>query len=192
MKKICWWWGTDALTLVKNPPGNKIWHLKLILYRLKWKLYQRLFDEHWVVHKRLEKYLREFGVKTKIIIKPMPAVYGKFDKKKHQGFNVLYYCPAKPVNLGGMKYIHWVYGYDIFLELQKRFKEVNYVHVSGGRDMSKIYPIIDFYIRPNRHDGMPRIVLECRRNKIPYYWSAKNPNVDKIINQIKCLKINSY
>jgi len=192
MKKICWWMGTDALTLIKNPPGNKIWHCKLFFYRIKWRILIRFFDEHWVVEKHLGKYLKKYGVKN-IKVKYDDPLYGKVEKKKHDGFNILYYCPIKAVNLGGMKYIHWVYGYDIFLELQKRLKGVNYIHVKGGTDMNKIYPIIDLYIRPNRHDGMPRIILECIKNNIPFYWSKNwKPDINEIINQIKCLKDSSY
>jgi len=95
MKKICWWMGTDALTLIKNPPGNKIWHCKLFFYRIKWRILIRFFDEHWVVEKHLGKYLKKYGVKN-IKVKYDDPLYGKVEKKKHDGFNIclLYTSPS--------------------------------------------------------------------------------------------------
>ena len=62
MKLIIHWWGTDALTLVENPPTDTIlWYFKLIAYRWKWKILHRLFDEHWVVYERLRQHLLDFG-----------------------------------------------------------------------------------------------------------------------------------
>ena len=167
MKKICWWTGTDALTLIKNPPGNKIWHIKLIFYRIKWKIIKNFFDEHWVNHLRLIRYLNKFGVDVSKIKETdllYPVNYGK---EKHKGFNILYYCPSRPANLGGIKFLHWIYGYDIYLKLKEHFKNLNFIRVTGKDDMSKIYPIIDLYIRPTRHDGLPRISRECKVNNIP-------------------------
>ena len=176
MRIIIHWMGTDALTLITNPPGRLVWHLKLILYRLKWKLLHRAVHEHWVVHVRLKKYLMNFGVpKHKIKKRIMPPIC-VFERKPHEGFNVLYYCPTKPPGIMGMKYMHWVYGYDVYLKVKHSFKaneDINFIHVGGGEtieEMERIWEITDFYLRPNRHDGMPRMVLEARREKIPYYW----------------------
>ena len=47
------------------------------------------------------------------------------------------------------------------------------------------YPFVDFYLRPNRHDGPSRIRMECDINDIPYYWTQKNPNKEDAINSIK-------
>ena len=185
MKKICWWMGTDALTLVKNPPGNRIWHLKLIFYRLKWRILMRFFDEHWVTEKHLGEYLKKYRVKE-VKIKHDEYKYGKMKKKKHTGFNILYYCPTKPVNLGGMKYIHWLYGYDVFLELEKNLTGFNFIHISGDSDMSKVYPLTDIYIRPNRHDGYARMIDECEANNIPVIKSENfKPDIKYFINEIK-------
>lgn len=171
MKKICWWTGTDSLTLIKNPPGNKIWHIKLIFYRIKWKILKNFFDETWVNHPRLINYLNKFGIKVNKIKETelyYPVNYGK---QEHEGFNILYYCPKRPVNLGGMKFITWIYGYDIYCMLTLYYrlknKKINFIRVTGKDDMSKIYPIIDLYIRPTRHDGLPRITRECKINNIP-------------------------
>jgi len=142
MKKTCQWMGTDALTLVRNPPANKIWYLKLFFYRLKWRILHKIFDEHYIVHERLREHLIEFGINpSKISVKIDPPLYDqKFKKKKHKGFNVLYFHPL-PNNLGGEKYIRWKYGID-FIE---KIKDYNLVKIDGNQDLSKIYPVIDFY-----------------------------------------------
>lgn len=186
MKKICWWRGTDALTLIKNPPGNKIWYIKLFFYRLKWKYLKGWFDEHWVNHIRLIRYLRMFGFKGEIQLKHNEPWYNKvYCKIEHKEFNVLYYCSAKPINIGGMKYIHWLYGWDIFTILQQ-LSGVKFIHVSGSHKMGEVYPLIDLYIRPTRHDGYPRMIKECLINNIPYYWSENGkPDIKKISNIIK-------
>jgi len=74
---------------------------------------------------------------------------------------------------------------DIIDYLKKRFTDINFIRLDGGKDMSKIYPITDFMIRPNRHDGYPRIVDECEIQNISYYWSYKNPNIDALVKVIK-------
>jgi len=183
MIRTCQWVGTDALMLTERPPANRIWYLKQILYRLKWKFAHKRYDIHYIVHERLRKNLVEFGMDpSKIIVKIDPPIYKrKFRKKKHEGFNILYYHP-KPVDVSGEKYIRWKYGIDII----EKLNGFNLIRIDGSQDLSKIYPIIDFYLRPSRHDGLPRIILECEINKIPYYYS-ENGKPD--INEIKrCLR----
>jgi hypothetical protein len=51
--------------------------------------------------------------------------------------------------------------------------------------MDDIYPLIDFYLRPNRHDGDPRMVRECIENGIPYYHSKSDPSVNDAIIKLK-------
>jgi len=174
MRKICWWLGTDSLTLIKNPPGRWMWHIKLIFYRLKWRIIHKFFDEHWSVHENLNFYLKKFGIKSKIIVDP--AIYpGSCKKTAHKNFNILYYRP-RPVNLGGQKYIDWYYGYDIYKKVKEFYakqSDIVFIETSGILDMSNIYPIVDCYIRPNHWDGMPRMVLECQQKDIPYYWNNK-------------------
>lgn len=190
MKKFCQWLGTDALTLVENPPTSTIlWHFKLIAYRWKWKIYHRIFDEHWIVHKRLRQHLLDFGIdnsKIKVVIDP-PKYIKKYKKEPHDLFNILYYHP-KPACLGGETYIRWKYGIDIIECVIAYFPllKVNFIKINGTQNLSKIYPFIDFYLRPSRHDGLPRINLECEINKIPYYYSEDGqPSMLAIINKIK-------
>lgn len=190
MKKICWWLGTDALTLVKNPPGNRIWHLKLKLYRMKWMILKRFFT-HWAVHENLNVYLKQFGIFAKIVVDP-PMYPEKVSKIKHDGFNILYYRPH-PANLGGQKYINRYYGYDIYQRVKEYFKDkdIRFKEVDGTEDLSKVYPYTDAYIRPNHWDGMPRMVLECQINEIPYYWCSEmkgdylNPKLEECIKFIQ-------
>lgn len=191
MQKIAWWKGTDALTLITNPPGNKTWYVKLFLYRIKWKILYRLFDVHWVVNKQLKEHLVRFGIsekKIEIWAEP-PAYIEKVEKKKHDTFNVLFYMPVRPQNLGGMKYLKWLYGYDIYLNLKLYFfdqKDIRFVWVDGNFDMKSIYATTDLYIRPSRHDGQPRMIMECVVNEIPYIFSRDGkPDFQEFINKIE-------
>ena len=191
MKKIAWFIGTDAMTLTENPPGNKIWYVKLFFYRIKWKILMGLFDNFWIVNKSLEKYLIDFGIpKEKIEVQIDKPNYPKpIRKAAHTGFNILYYMPVKAQNLGGMKFLKWTYGYDIYINLKVYFgieyKDIKFIWVDGNYDMNSIYPIIDLYIRPNRHDGEPRMLMECDINSIPYIYSKDGkPNLQYFIDEI--------
>lgn len=190
MKLICWWLGTDALTLRVNPPSSsRLWYLKLFLYRIKWKLIHRFF-EHWSVHKNLVKFLNGFGIKD-VKINIDPPKYITRDQIPHDTFNVLYYRP-NPVNLGGQDYIDWYYGYEIFKQVKKNLPFINFIEVDGTQDLKDIYPYIDCYIRPNYFDGMPRMVLEAELLNIPYIWISETdnngilkPSVEKTIKFIE-------
>jgi hypothetical protein len=194
MRLISWWMGTDALTLNKFPPANKIWYLKLLLYRIKWKLIHNKFNEHWIDHERLRIDLLKFGVNpSKIKVVPDKLLYvEKFPKLEHTGFNVLFYIPRKPANLGGMKFLHWLYGYDIYVALKEHFKtdrRIAFLVVDGGYDMSVVYPIVDLYIRPTRHDGAGRMLKECEINDIPCLHSADgDPIIERFVKSINLLK----
>lgn len=201
MKKTALWMGTDALTLVTNPPtSSKFWYLKLIFYRLKWRVLHRIFDNHYIIHERLRVHLLEFGVdpekisvakygneKTKKRREFSPPEPGACKKQKHKGFNILYYHP-RPACLGGETYIRWKYGIDL-IEKAKEIIDYNFIRVDGTQDLSEVYPIVDFYLRPSRHDGLPRMNLECEANNIPYYYSDHgHPDLRKIINSINYVK----
>ena len=46
--------------------------------------------------------------------------------------------------------------------------------------MEEVFPIIDLYIHPNRHDGYSRLIRECDIQNIPYYWTHENPNYNQL------------
>ena len=190
MNKYCHWLGTDALILVENPPTSSIlWYFKIIVIRWKWKIYHRIFDEHWIVHERLRQHLLDFGIdnsKIKVVIDP-PIFPDKYPKKPHGGFVIMYYHPT-PACLGGETYIRWKYGIDYIERTIEHFKDmesINFWKIDGKQDMSKVYPFIDFMLRPSHHDGMPRMNLECDNNNIPYYYNEDGqPTMLSITNRI--------
>lgn len=182
-RRIAWWMGTDALKLVSFPPGKAIWKLRILLERIYWKIFWRGY-EHWVVSPHMVKYLAQFGIAKEIkIIPDPPKLFPGFKKMAHEGFNVLYYYPG---DLGNPKFKRWVYGYDIYKKVKEYFGgRVNWIVVNGSDDMFGTYSVTDFYFRPNRHDGMPKMILECKMLDIPYYWSFKfKPNVEEAVYAI--------
>ncbi len=107
----------------------------------------------------------------------------RYKKKDHAGFNVLFYHPKnKP-----QRFTDWLYGYDIIWKLiiQPPLKNLSVYEVDGSEDMSEIFPVIDFCVRPNRHDGNPRMIRECEIQGIPYYWTTSNPSFEDLIELIK-------
>lgn len=190
MRLIAWWIGTDALTLIKNPPGNKLWHFKLFFYRFKWKLLKGFFT-HWCVHENLNYYLKKFGINAEVRV--WPADYpDKIEKKPHKNFNILYYHPA-PANLGGQKYSDWYYGYEIIKKIQDHFYEnedINFIKADlTYEDIDDLYAVTDIYIRPNSWDGHPRMTQECEIKGIPFYWESSMSNEGFLkANYEDCLK----
>jgi hypothetical protein len=143
-------------------------------------------QSHAVISWNLADNLNEFKVRKAIEYIPTVHSTVKYRKIKHKEFNVLYYIPKG----GDRKFIEWLYGYDIFLKVKKHYNHMNFIVVDGTYDMSKIYPITDFYIRCNRHDGPGRIRLECEVNNIPYYWSQKDPDYKQICKQLYDIAVN--
>jgi hypothetical protein len=133
----------------------------------------------------------DFGIpKSKIKVQIDEPYYVKpVTKKPHSSFNILYYMPTKPANLGGMKYLKWLYGWDVYSKIKLYFednKNINFIWISGQHDMTKVYPTVDLYIRPTRHDGESRLIMECDINSIPYVFSRDGkPNASEFINAIK-------
>lgn len=167
---IHWWLGTDALKLTDFPPTDSVfWWGRIIFERILWKAMEPLIKEHWIDHERLRTHLIEFGIDNrKIKVVPDALNYGKYKKKSHKGVIILYYFPKVNKN---RKYKEWKYGYDYFLYANEHFaRQINWIVVDGSQDMSKIFPIVDGYLRPSRHDGGARLVKECRLNQIPVYF----------------------
>ncbi|MFQ5772659.1 MAG: hypothetical protein ACE5HX_19140 [bacterium] len=178
------WTGSDSLYLIKYPPSRKIKYIYMFCLRLFARLVDFFVQEHYADHRLVKLHLIEFGMKKPIVIVPDNLLYPNLiPKKQHSGFNVLYYFPKRQTNL---PFTQWVYGYDIYEQIRDYFgKRVNWIIVNGDSDMNEVFPIVDFYLRPTRHDGSSRMRQECEINGIPYYWSQENPNVEEIKKEIK-------
>jgi hypothetical protein len=180
------WTGSDVLFATRFCGGKKFPTSKRkYLYYLGMMIYAKISDLfvecHYVVSEHLKDELKPLRLKKeiKLLVDP-PIVFDDIKKVKHDGFNILYYR-----GLGGnQKFKDWVYGYDIYKRMRYVFPEVTFVEVNGDDDLSKIYPLVDFYLRPNRHDGNPRMIMECEQLGIPYYWSKENPDVSEILKVI--------
>lgn len=181
------WQGTDALYLVRFPKhSKKIKYVYMFCLRIVARILDFFAAEHYCDHK-LQKYrLIQFGMKKKITVMHDPVWHPKkYPKKKHKGFNILYYCPMRLANGPLWK---WVYGYDIYQQLKAELTDVNWIFVDGTADMSKLFPIVDFYLRPTRDDGSSRLRQECEINNIPYYWSQQEPDINEIRKDIVCAR----
>ncbi len=176
---ILTWTGSDVLYATSFPKHFK---RSKYIYCLGCMIFARIADKfvqkHVVVSEHLIRELKPLRLKKPIEVRSNPVNYTKkFPKQKHEGFNVLYYR-GKTNN---MPFMNWLYGYDIMKQFKKARPEIKIIEVNGSSDMSWIFPIIDFYARPNRHDGNPRLVRECRIQGIPYYHSYKDPSLKQLI-----------
>ena len=178
------WTGSDLL--YANLGALKHSNIKKYPYILAYWLFAKVLDffveGHYVVSEHLIKELKT-KKKVKVLVDP-PLYPNKIEKVKHDDFNVLFYLPVTK----NQKFTDWVYGDDIARNVMSRYGDdtsVFFIYVFGNDDMNRIYPEIDFYLRPNRHDGNPRMIMECEINGIPYYWSKENPDIDEIIKQIE-------
>lgn len=188
------WTGSDTLFASRFVGGQKFPTLKK-KYPYFWamtvfaKIADIFVQEHYVVSEHLIKRLEPLKLKKpiKVLVDP-PKPVEKLKMVSHEGFNILYYCPIQK----NYKFFDWCYGIDIFHRVKWRFsdnKDVNFFYITGEHDMDKVYPYVDFYLRPNRSDGEPRMVMECEALGIPYYWTKENPSyrgaVQKINNELK-------
>ncbi len=178
------WTGSDSLFLIMYPPGTRFrFRLKIFVMRRFTKILDYFAEEHYVDSPNLKDNLLKFGIKKPIKIVPDNLKYSTpVKKKKHNDFNILYYYPSHRKK--NVEFVKWLYGYDIYSKIKQRLHGVNWIVVDGKQDMSKIFPIIDFYLRPNRHDGASRLRQECELNNIPYYWTQSNPSVNDAIEEI--------
>jgi len=148
------------------------------------RLIQPFVQENYVDHKLLKYELIQKGYKNIKVVEDKLLHEKPYPKENHEGFNILYYFPKDKKNI---KFMKWLYGYDIYEQLVNDLENVNWIIVDGSYDMTKIYPIVDFFLRPTRHDGASRMRQECELNNIPYYWSQQNPNIKKAKEEIdKC------
>lgn len=107
----------------------------------------------------------------------------KIKKIPHKSFNILLYRPHCSNKLR-----EWIYGFDLMDILKQDLPKtlcVTFIEVDGYADMTKIYPVVDVYVRPNRHDGESRMVRECVLNNIPCYFTLENPDYDDMKDYIQ-------
>jgi hypothetical protein len=80
---------------------------------------------------------------------------------------------------------------DIIEQIIPLFPNINWISLNGAANMCEIYPTLDGYIRPNRHDGFPRIIVECMALGIPYFWSEDfNPSVGRVYSFVESIGNN--
>jgi len=185
MKLISFFIGTDVLLISR-------WNFSCRLYKRLYQIYIRVrtrlldpfVDEYWVPHPDLVYELRSAGITKPIKIKSLDLKYlEKIEKIEHDTFNILFYWPG---DRGNAKLWRWIYGYDVFLEIKKRLgTKVWWIIVHGEADLKGVFPIVDFYLRVNRHDGYSRLIDECDIQEIPYYWSRTEPDIDKALSAIE-------
>lgn len=177
--------GTDAYLMNKFMPYmGLMWKTKTLINRLIYKILDMFVSEIIVDDIFLANHLTDAGFKSPIREVRDPVKYAEaLYKSVHSGFNIFYYDPSYYKK--NKKTIRWLYGIDIIEELKSHFTNINWIKVDGTANMKDIYPIADFYVRPNRNDGASRIVQECQINNIPYYHSQSNPDIILIIKQIE-------
>lgn len=177
------WTGTDSLMLVdysmRKPSKRIYWWL----FRRIIRLIEPFIQCHYCVSENVSDHLKKFGINKSIEIHhDFHQIFKTIKKIPHDEFIVLYYLPT------GLDtdFIHWLYGADIVLQIENYFKDkIRLLLISGSQDMYELYPMIDFYLRPNRHDGHPRMIDECEQWGIPYYWSQTDPDIWDAIKAIE-------
>lgn len=162
------------------------------LKRIYWWFFRRFIrlseyfiQGHLTISDNLNEHLRDFGLRKPIEhIDPPLRHTEKYPKIPHDGFNIMYYVPKDKYN--NMLFQRWLYGYDIYEIISEAFSgSVNWILVDGSKDMRWVYPVVDFYLRPNRHDGPSRLRMECDIQEIPYYWTQSNPSAKDAIRMIE-------
>ena len=183
MKIITYIVGSQARWLVKTFPTDirKIPYITWVKVRA-WLL-RPFIQEYWVDNAYLLQFVLSFKPTAKTRVISVPMDIRVYPKEPHPYFTILYYYPKREYN---RKYCRWVYGKDIIEALANHYyPEFMWVGVDGTKDMSRIMPFVDVYLRPNRHDGTPRLVEECWANGIPYYWSNSEPDMEAIFQFIQ-------
>jgi hypothetical protein len=167
--------GTDTLFLNQYPPGV-FFKIKVFVFRLLVRVLDWWFIERNLVvaeNLRAELHLRKPVFVCRLPFEPV--VYGK---EKHNRYNILYYLPKTK----HMDFNRWLYGMDVIDSLKRHFScRINWIEVNGTQNMPEIYPIVDLYLRPTRHDGDPVMVKECQANGIPYFWSRDVEKMKRFI-----------
>jgi len=176
------WTGTDSLMLIDFSMRKITKRPYWLAFRGIVRLLDFFIEGHYCDSENVANNIRKFGTRKPIKILHDKVNYPKpYPKQKHEGFNVIYYNPKTRKD---KEFTWWLYGIDIIETVKKSIPYVNFIELDGSVEMSKIYPIANFLIRPNRHDGASRMRQECDINNIPYYWTYTNPNAEDCINSI--------
>ena len=182
------WTGSDALYATRFIGGSKFPSRKIkYIYFLGYTIFAKIADlfvqSHYVVSEHMINVLKPLKLKKpiEVLIDP-PQDVKHIEKVPHKGFNILYYIPISK----NRPFTEWCYGYDVFCDVMDYFNNNNSIrfYVVDGKSPIDIYRLTDLYLRPNRSDGAPRMIMECEQLGIPFYWSKKNPNKEDIINFI--------
>ena len=118
MKLIAFFQGTDALLISRwDFPCLLRKRFYQIWVRVRTKLLNPFVTEYWAPNSDIAEELRKAGIKKHIRVQKDNVTYpDPFDKKEHEGFNVLYYWPGDGDN---KRLWRWIYGYDIYLYAKK-------------------------------------------------------------------------
>lgn len=157
-KTICHWAGTDVWRVL-HKPLHRWWFLLLI---------RHLIDKHLVVSENLKAELLTLGIDAELapLISDLPQVD---IPPLPPDFTILAYLPAHRGEF---------YGAPLIYELARRHPEWHVLIVGReqtplgetlpnvdelGRNagMSEVYPRITVLVRPTKHDGLPRMILEA-------------------------------
>jgi hypothetical protein len=179
------WNGSDSLMLITYTKylsfKEKVF---FFMFRRVVRVLEKFCAGHYVNSPTVAMNLMLFGVKKPIEYIETPLTHNvKYDKVPHDTFNIMYTKAYRK----NKKLRDWIYGVDLIeraIEHYKGAKDIKFIRVDGGDALEQVYPIIDMYIRPNRHDGLARTVRECEVQGIPYYWSDVNPDYDEMIKTI--------
>lgn len=161
--------GTDAFLMHDFIPGMSWkWRMKTRFLRLWYQFLNIWIDTIYVDHWVLVDYLRIGGIDGTFIEAPDPIWHPvPEDKLPHEGINVLYYDPSDRKN--NPEAIRWIYGIDLIEKAMDDFPNVHWIKVDGTADMTKVWPVVDIYVRPNRTDGRSRMAEEAKIRQIPTY-----------------------
>lgn len=178
------WTGTDSLMLIDYGMRKAIKRPYWFVFRILIRILDFFIEGHYCDSKNIADNVKDFGTKKPVIVFKDKVNYPfKMQKIDHDSFNVIYYFPK---NRTDVSFTRWLYGIDIVEEVKKRLPDINFIELDGSVDMNCIYPVTDFCLRPNRHDGSSRMIQECAVNEIPYYhtWSDY-ADIDLIVKEIK-------
>ncbi len=185
---VRWWLGSDVWLLWAFPYGRG--KFTVMRTRIKHFITKFFVDENWFDSERLlREYTGKFGMRRCTEKHHIRGMFcNKIEKIPHDGaLNVAFYWPKNCSD-----YQCELYGINLIQQLVAFYQQVNWIALDGSRDMRKIYPMLDAYIRPTRHDGGSRLIRECRLNEIPFYWSEDGkPDLDamcKFVEKIMTMK----